>query len=94
VLVTLGKNDDFRSIVIASDGTTNYVSQTQIGSIHVCSIGYRNIWHGVWGDVAVICFLIVVFNSDYVFMMESRHVGQIMFLFIVHLILSDTETQI
>ncbi|XP_071127944.1 CD109 antigen-like isoform X2 [Mytilus edulis] len=35
VLVTLEKNDDFRSIIVASDGTTSYVSQTQTDNIHV-----------------------------------------------------------
>ncbi|CAC5382288.1 CD109 [Mytilus coruscus] len=35
VLVTLEKNDDFRTIVVASDGTTNYVSQTQTDNVHV-----------------------------------------------------------
>jgi len=49
VLVTLEKNDDFRSIVIASDGSTNYVSQTQTDNVHVCIIGYTNIsGKGVW----------------------------------------------
>ena len=59
MLVTLEKNDDFSSIVIASDGTANYVSQTQTDNVHVCSIGYNNIWYGVLGDMVVICLFVV-----------------------------------